>query len=572
MKTHRLLPTVLLVLALVPQGVWAQTHVSVDLNDPVYPLLELGELKGMLSRLSAVRPYPRVWVVALLERMWEGRSALTASEQAVLASTLERLREPRRGVSHPRLTYQAEEGPKRAQVGAELRGRLRVNANDPENWHLDSVIAPYLQGDFLPWLSYYGTAGFTADRVRSGEAFAPYSFTRQWDAWHLSPVYPKYSDGETELLSFSYHLQTEIAASWLQERLRLSLARQRREWGIGDGSLTLGGTARPFIGAENHAQLSPWLNAHYLFGSLNDWAQEPGGLRDPVEDEMTYQKLFALQRVEILPLPWLYLSATSSVIGARRFELTYLSPLLFSFLGQNLIGDVDNVGFGFDLAVTVPPLGRAYLSFFGDEMRLQSPKALFTRPRNMFALQGGLKVPVPRLPFALLTVQYTKIEPFTYAHYPAWYPDYRIAVDNSYTHDGENLAYHLWPNSDELLVKLQAQPLPALSAALEYRLIRHGDNPSAEPGDPVILGRPDGWLDYSMGEDNYPDKAFLRDGLYDHNHIVCLSGRYALPRRPVTLGLSYTFSYTYWRANDSGETAPPDLMRNILSFEVEIFR
>jgi hypothetical protein len=69
--------------------------------------------------------------------------------------------------------------------------------------------------------------------------------------------------------------------------------------------------------------------------------------------------------------------------------------------------------------------------------------------------------------------------------------------------------------------------------------------------DPAILGRPAGYLDCAAGLDSYPDKVFLRDRLYDHNHIVSLSVRYAIPNTPVSVGLSYTFSYTYWNPNES---------------------
>jgi len=415
-----------------------------------------------------------------------------------------------------------------------------------------------------------GVLGFTFDRVRADEAFAPYGFSKQWDAFHISFGTPRYSDGELDYPTFSYNLETEIAAQLLRDSIRLSLARQRREWGVGDGSLTLGGTARPFVGAEAHVELVSWLISHHLVGSLSNWEQEPGVV-DAEFGTLTYQKLFALQRLEFFPFRWLYLSASSSVVGAKRFELTYMAPLLFGVLAQNLIADLDNVGVGVDLAVTLPPFGRAYLSFYADEMEITNLGELFTRPRNMFALQGGLKMPVPGLPFTTLTVQYTKIEPFTYAHYPTWYPDYRKVIDTSYTHYGENLAYPLWPNSDELLVKLTSVPVPNLRAALEYRLIRHGDNPSRSPGDLVILGRPDGWFDYSV-VDSYPDKAFLHDGLYDHNHILTLSGEYSIPRSPVTVGLSYTFAYTYWEPNDSVELDRPDLMRNIVGLEVKVFR
>ncbi len=550
-------------------GLSAQTHLSVDINDPVYQLLETAELKGALGQLSAVRPYSRSQVVALLDRLWESRGMLSESEQAVLDETRQRFGEERNGLRYGNLSYRpAAESDNQVAVGVDFKSNVRLNANNPEDWHLDSALHPYLRGDLTSWLSYIGILGFTFDRVRT-DAFAPYDFTKEWDAFHISFGAPRYSLGDLDYPTFSYDLQTEIAAELLQNDFQLSLARQRREWGIGDGSLTLGGSARPFMGAETHAQLSPWIIGHFLFGSLGNWEKEPAGITPPPGN--SYQKMLALQRLELFPFPWLYVSATSTVLGAKRFELTYLSPLLFGVLAQNLIADLDNVGVGLDVAFTIPSLGRAYFSFYADEMEITNLTELFTRPRNMFALQGGFKIPVPGLPFTSATLQYTKIEPFTYAHYPTDYPDYENLVDTSYTHDGENLAYPLSPNSDEFLVKLCSLPFPNLRAGLEYRLIRHGDNPSANPGDIAILGRPEGYLDFDLIPGPLV-KDFLHDGLYDFNHIVTLSGEYAIPNTPVTVGLSYTFSYTYWEPNASGEPDRPDTMRNIIGLTVKVFR
>jgi hypothetical protein len=570
MMLRAVLPAIIL-LSFTAAGLGAQANLSVDLQDPVYQLLELGELKGALSRLSAVRPYSRSRVVALLQALWESRFKFTAAEQKVLEGTLQRFGEEPSGLRHGNLTFrQGGEGARKLQVGADARSRFRLNANSPENWHMDSVLRLYLRGDLVSWLSYLGIIGVTLDRARSDEAFAPYGFSKQWDVIHYSLRGPVGGE-ELDYPAISYDLQTEITAQLLRDSVRLSLARLRREWGIGDGSLTLGGSARPFVGVEMHVQLAPWLIMHQLVGSLSNWEKEPASIGAEF-GELTYQKLFALQRLEILPFRWLYLSVSSTVVGAKRFELSYAAPLLAGALAQELIADLDNVGVGFDLAVTIPPWGRAFFSLYADEMAITNPSDLFTRPRNMFALQGGLKVPIPGLPLTALTVQYTKIEPFTYAHYPTWYPDYRMEVDTAYTHDGENLAYPLWPNSDELLVKLTSVPIPSLRAGLEYRMIRHGDNPSWKSGDPpAILGRPDGWFDYDLLE-AYPDKAFLHDGLYDHNHIVTLSGEYSIQRSPVTVGLSYTFAFTYWKPNDSGEQGRPNRMRNIVGLEVKVFR
>lgn len=576
MKRRRLLP--LLLLALVPaMGIHAQAHLSVELTDSVYQILETAELRGALSKLSAVRPYSRTLVVELLDRIWEAKDMLSEGERAVLEATRQRFAEEREGLRHGNFASKPDEqGMGGVAAGVDFQADPRLNVTSVEDWYLDSALRPYLRGDLGPWLSYLGIVGFTFDRVASEEvdaqdeawtpAFAPYDFTKQWDTRHISFGADRYGFGYGDYPTISYDLETEIAADLLRGDLRLGFARQRREWGIGDGSLVLGGSARPFIGAELHAELAPWAAGHFLLGSLSDWRGEREALPD-----RTFQRMLALQRLELFPLPWLYLSATGTVLGAKRFELLYMAPLIFGVLAQDLMANVDNVGVGVDAAFTIAPIGKAYFSFYADEMEFTSLHNLFTRPRNMFALQGGVKLRVPWLPFATATLQYTKIEPFTYAHYPTDYPEYTLPVDTAYTHDGENLASHLWPNSDEILVKLRCLPFPSFTAGLEYRLIRHGDNPTKLPGSLFILGRPDGWLDYDLIDDPLY-KDFLHDGLYDINNIVTVSGEYSFPEYPVTVGLSYTFSHTFWLTNASGESYPGDIVRNIIGLNVKVFR
>ncbi len=254
----------MVLLSLAPAGLAGQANLSVDLQDSVYQLLELGELRGALSRLSGVRPYSHRRIVKLLEQMWGNRDRFSPAEQAVLAGVLRRFGEEPSGL----------------QVGVDVRSRFRLNANSPRDWHTDSVVRPYLRGDLAPWLSYLGVLGFTLDRVRADQAFPPYGFSKQWDAIHLSLGELRYSDGSLDYPTISYNLETEIAAQLLRDTVRLQLARQRREWGIGDGSLTLGSTARPFVGAETHVELAPWLFLHQLLGSLGNWELEPGGLTD----------------------------------------------------------------------------------------------------------------------------------------------------------------------------------------------------------------------------------------------------------------------------------------------------
>ena len=90
---------------------------------------------------------------------------------------------------------------------------------------------------------------------------------------------------------------------------------------------------------------------------------------------------------------------------------------------QNQLADIDNLAVQIDGSVQIPRIGKFYGSFYADEMEITHLEELFTKARNMFALQGGAKIPLPGLPFLTFTAQYTKIEPFVYSHYPTWYPD-----------------------------------------------------------------------------------------------------------------------------------------------------
>ena len=133
-------------------------------------------------------------------------------------------------------------------------------------------------------------------------------------------------------------------------------------------------------------------------------------------------------------------------------------------------------------------------------------------------------------------------------------------MDTSYTQDGENLGYYLPPNSDEFLAKIEAMPAPGWRASLQYSFVRHGDNSDAHyaAGDPLIYGDVSKWMDYSKLS-SY-NKDFLRDGIYDYNHIAKLKVWWRPSKAPVLfgaalpleLGAGYGLSYTWWEDGTGG--------------------
>jgi hypothetical protein len=566
-------------------GVSAQGHLAVELGHPVYAVIETAELRGVVTRLSSVKPYTSQRVAELLATMMGHMEAFLPAEQALIRRYAE---EFKAGAGVEQSLWNDERGKTRAGIRIEATTKLDAGGlydliDDSSStalkdlWHLNSRWVPYLAADPLSWLSLKAEAGFTFDKIKKS-LYLPYDFTKEWDATHIWFGNPRNSDGTLDYPTASYDIREDIAAETDSGSLMVRLSRFRRDWGIGAGSLVLSETARPFVGFETVFRPSKYFAISGLVGSLTNWEKGDNekstaityvdtngdGVADKTDTyfyytALSYQKMLGLQRMELFPTDWLTISATSTLVGAKRFELGYLSPLLFSVMYQNQLADVDNLGVQVDGQIVLPRIGKLYASFYADEMEITNLSQLFTKARNMFALQGGIKVPVPWLSFATFTAQYTKIEPFVYSHYPTWYPDYRLRVDTSYTQDGENLGYYLPPNSDEFLIKFEVTPVPDWRVALKYRFVRHGDNPQADwnSGLAEIYGAVDKYMDYTKLY-SY-NKNFLHDGIYDFNHIgsINVAWRPLTPPElfgaaiPLELGASYGLAYT-WSVDGTG--------------------
>ncbi len=553
--------------AAAPASLRAQTHLAVGLDSSVYTLLELLELKGILSRLSAARPYPRSAIVGYLQEASGRQDRLSPPERAILSQSLSLLTEERMGPAYGNVSYR-QDG-RSVAVGIEEISHLKVDAAHPGVWDMQSALRVSLFGDLGEEVSYRGLVGFTLDKADE-DAWAPYEFTKEWDGTHMTTDSgSRYVSGFGPWPSLGFQLESEVEARVLGGAVTLEAGRFRREWGPGDGSLSLSGTARPFDAVAIHARLAPWLSLSKTVGSLSDWLAEREARNDP--NAPSAQKMLSIGMLEVFPWDWLSVSATASAIWGKRFELGYLDPLMYSVLYQNIMGDLDNMTQAVALVLTHPGIGRLYFSFLADEMELTGPSEFFRRPNNMVAWQAGFKTALPRLPFAMLTLQYTKIEPFTYAHYDATLPMYVNPVSMSYANDGENLGYHLPPNSDEILVAFDWLALPRGRVRLRYQLVRHGDNPSAPAGAAVIRGDINHPFDWSLAS-SYPDKSFLRDGLYDWNNIATLSGSWDLRALPARVSASLAVAHTSWDANDSGETEPDPRWRAIMGLGLEVFR
>jgi hypothetical protein len=506
----------------------AQEQLPVDVDDPVYSILETASIRGLVPHGSAVKPYS--------ER--EVRGGLDAIRAAQRISPAERLVVDAMAKSFPRGDAPA------AYVEAAGSASFRADLSHADLIDFSLVGEAGILGSLWSVGSYRLQVQGILDMVNP-EAFAPFDFTKRYDGFQVwtSGQGVQNSDGINGHLNFTSAALSAVSFDFFDHALNLQLSRTRRDWGVGEGSLSLSGTARPFEAFSGSVRPVSWAAFSFLDGTLGYWWSSAAE-----------QKMLSIHRIELFPADWLYLSPWESVTYAKRLELSYLDPLFPYFFGQQLGGDVDNLALGGDMSVTIAPFIRLYASLFIDEISFVPLSTFFTRPENRYAWQVGVKVPLPWPAWSLFIFQYTKIEPYTYTHYPQTVPQYTTPIDTGFTNDGENIGYHLPPNSDEFLARLCSYPAPGLGVTLQYQLIRHGTGL-------LSLGQIQGEISNPLDPSvSYPMKSFLNDGVYEWIHIARLDLSCALPSLHAAAWAEYAFVAALNYQNVTGNSAIKNLV------------
>jgi hypothetical protein len=489
----------------------AQEQLPVDIDDPVYPILEISAIRGLTGPDSMVKPYREREVRGRLDAARGSERPLSPDERSVLDEMASR--------------FPKGDAP---AVYLEAAGASSIRADLSRAGALDFS----LMGEVGILVSLWSTGAYRLQLeafldTLDPEAQAPFDFTKQYDGFQVWTEGKKVqtSNGINGHVNFASATSSALSFDFFDHALNLQFSRTRRDWGVGVGSLSLSGTARPIEAFTASARPASWAAFHFLAGSLGNWWS-------PAAE----QKMFSIHRIEFFPLDWLYISPWESVVYAKRLELSYLDPLMPFFFGQQLSGDYDNIAMGGDVAVTIAPFARLYFSLFVDEISFVPLSTFFSRPANQYAWQVGVKVPLPWPAWSLLVFQYTKIEPYTYSHYLQSVPQYGSQlIDINYSNDGENIGYHLPPNSDEFLVRLSAYPAPKLSVMAQYQLVRHGTGSH-------LLGQIEGDINIPIiytPPTIYPMKDFLHDGIYEWIHIARLDLAYSFPALHASVWAEY---------------------------------
>lgn len=239
------------------------------------------------------------------------------------------------------------------------------------------------------------------------------------------------------------------------------------------------------------------------------------------------QKYFVAHRAEFsLFRNRLQFGVNETLIYARESpELGYLNPVSFLISTERNLGDRDKLMLGFDFAVR--PAGDIEIRFGAlfDDIHFGRS---FTRSwDNRWAIHAGLYYVDPfGIPDLDLFLDYTRVEPYVYAHHRS--------PDRYYAHTDFGLGHPLGPNSDDTLFRIVYRPQWQWRFAIEFQRQRHGANITDEEGNVIRNVGGDLLFPFRPGIDSR-EKQFL-DGVLTENLFYRASVRYEIFKQ-IVLGV-----------------------------------
>ena len=206
------------------------------------------------------------------------------------------------------------------------------------------------------------------------------------------------------------------------------------------------------------------LSYSFLYGSLKG---DSLGIEIP-------NKSIAMHRLDLHAAENLRFGVYESVILTSNFNFTYLNPVSF-LISADLNSGTDettknNAVLGFDFEY-VPVKTLAFQgTFLIDDLNLATlgsdKPSDYYGDENKFGYQiGGYWTEAFTLPALTLSVEYTRLDPFTYSH---------RSNKNGYTNWDMSLGHKLQPNSDEVAIRLNWAATNRIKLDLLYQHQRSG--------------------------------------------------------------------------------------------------
>ncbi len=287
-------------------------------------------------------------------------------------------------------------------------------------------------------------------------------------------------------------VKTSISANWYWGNF--TIGKDFFEWGYGEGGklvLSKKSPSFPFIRLNIHPVR--WLSFDYIHAWLSSDVIDSSDiyLTSAGNERFHFrEKYLASHTLTILPLKGLSISLGESIVYSDKIEVLYLMPFMFFRLADHYISRHFNAAGSnaqFFFAVSSRDHLKnthLYSTLFIDEITLNG---IFDAAKQRNQLGFSLGSSVVDLPISNLkiTLEYTKIYPFVYAHY---------VPTTTYENASYTLGHWIGNNADQVYASLKYRFIRGLQATIWVQYIRKGEAGNAiqqqtqQPQPPFLFG------------------------------------------------------------------------------------
>jgi hypothetical protein len=457
---------------------------TVPVGHPVYVFLDRMEVQGLISRYhDAILPLDRREVGLFLSRISEQDSMLSTVEQERLGDFLSEFQYD----IHGRVSDFRSIIPPGDSAGA-IAGFAPFD--DREHFlflHADSTVTLFvnglvtldgrmISGDALGEedAEFFQFGGSLRGSLLGSLGYALRGTNAQF--W-----------GSRELLVRDRHIQQAHTLSVLDTQnfdfaegyvrydadiVSIQLGRERMLWGSGlDQKMELSDNVRvfDFIRADASYKSFRYTFLHaWLLGQSSMLQYTLPGDTTVYTEPVNADKYFAAHRFTLAFPCVLDVGFQEMVIYSNRSpDLAYLNPLTFIESVQRSRGERDNVFWSFDVETHFLDGLELSGTLLFDDLHFDE----FFEPKwyNRYAYQAGIQLSDPLLfPNLTLMAEYTRVEPFVFAH--------NRSREGSYTSLGAMLGPRIGPNADAWFVRADWYATRRVFISVRGEFTRSGEN------------------------------------------------------------------------------------------------
>lgn len=419
-------------------------QVSVDPNENFYTLVESWELRGLISEVPPLRPFPLSVIRDILQTVIEKGNERDVSNAQMYWEKV--TGKPWNASLETRVSYKKdinESGFGKALVGLypDVNGDITLFDNFVSiGYHLGMAVYNNSVSDYLPVYENDLHDGLT-DSANLGpfEAF-----------WDMNDV--------LALGTKNIFIQTGIYRSGYGPFLASGLALNDNSYHKTNFSFT---TIHP-----------KWSYAQQ-YSSIGATTSYDGSDQAP-------DKYIAFHALEFKPFPFLSFSYYETIVFGKRLDPSYLMPVPY-YIAQGIGGYNDNLQMGIllkvrpvksllwatDLFVDDVSANELVKLNFDTKLRLAAKTGLIYTPENSYCTRMGF--------------DYMMITPFTYSHWE--YDDLNVSAKISpgcfnfqnYTNNGIPMGSSYPPNSDRICLVIDFLPIPPLHIKVQSSFLRHAN-------------------------------------------------------------------------------------------------